>query len=97
MRREIAAHSLERSQIIVLDALLKLRQVCCDPRLVNLAAMRKGLSRSRGEAEAAPAVTSGKLTALMQMLRELASEGRRVLVFSQFTSMLDLITRTCCS
>src|SRR5215470_16414668 len=86
VRREIAAHSLERSQIIVLDALLKLRQVCCDPRLVNLAAMRKGLSRSRGEAKAAPAVTSGKLAALMQMLRELASEGRRVLVFSQFTA-----------
>jgi SNF2 family DNA or RNA helicase len=91
VRREIAAHSLGRSQIIVLDALLKLRQACCDPRLVNLAAMRKALSGSRGEAEAAPAVTSGKLAALMQMLRELASEGRRVLVFSQFTSMLDLI------
>src|ERR1700757_2354877 len=91
VRREIAAHSLERSQIIVLDALLKLRQACCDPRLVKLAAMRKSLSGSRGEAEAAPAVTSGKLAALMQMLRELASEGRRVLVFSQFTSMLDLI------
>src|ERR1700752_2146716 len=53
--------------------------------------MRKALSGSRGEAEAAPAVTSAKLAALMQMLRELASEGRRVLVFSQFTSMLDLI------
>ena len=43
VRREIAAHSLERSQIIVLDALLKLRQVCCDPRLVKLAAMRTAL------------------------------------------------------
>ncbi len=93
VRREIAAHSLERSQIIVLDALLKLRQVCCDPRLVKLAAMRKALSGSRAGAEipAAPAVTSSKLATLMQMLRELASEGRRVLVFSQFTSMLDLI------
>jgi SNF2 family DNA or RNA helicase len=93
VRREIAAHSLERSQIIVLDALLKLRQVCCDPRLVKLAAMRKALSGLRAGAEmpAAPAVTSSKLAALMQMLRELASEGRRVLVFSQFTSMLDLI------
>ncbi|HMD62630.1 MAG TPA: DEAD/DEAH box helicase [Stellaceae bacterium] len=93
VRREIAAHSLERSQIIVLDALLKLRQVCCDPRLVKLAAMRKALAGSRAGAEvpAAPAVTSSKLVALMQMLRELASEGRRVLVFSQFTSMLDLI------
>jgi superfamily II DNA or RNA helicase len=93
VRREIASHSLERSQIVVLDALLKLRQVCCDPRLVKLAAMRKALSGSRAGAEipAAPAVTSSKLAALMQMLRELASEDRRVLVFSQFTSMLDLI------
>ena len=90
VRREIAAHSLEHSQIIVLDALLKLRQVCCDPRLVKLAAMRKALSGSQAGAEM-PAVTSSKLAALMQMLRELASEGRRVLVFSQFTSMLDLI------
>ena len=35
---EIGARGLARSQIIVLDALLKLRQVCCDPRLVKLAA-----------------------------------------------------------
>jgi superfamily II DNA or RNA helicase len=90
VRREIAARSLERSQIIVLDALLKLRQVCCDPRLVKLAAMRKALSGAQAGAEM-PAVTSSKLAALMQMLRELASESRRVLVFSQFTSMLDLI------
>ena len=77
----------------MLDALLKLRQVCCDSRLVKLAALRKALSGSRAGAEipAAPAVTSSKFAALMQMLRELASEGRRVLVFSQFTSMLDLI------
>ena len=53
--------------------------------------MRKALSGSRDEAEAPPTVTSGKLAALMQMLRELASEGQRVLVFSQFTAMLDLI------
>jgi SNF2 family DNA or RNA helicase len=93
VRREIAAHSLERTQIIVLDALLKLRQVCCDPRLVKLAVLRKALSGSGGEAEmpATPVVTSSKLVALIQMLRELASEGRRVLVFSQFTSMLELI------
>jgi SNF2 family DNA or RNA helicase len=78
VRAEIALHTAERSRIIVLDALLKLRQVCCDPRLVKLAA--------------ADGVTgSGKLAALMEMLCELASEGRRVLVFSQFTTMLDLI------
>src|SRR5712671_4387998 len=46
----------------------------------------KGTLGIAGEAEAVP---SGKLAALMQMVRELASEGRRVLVFLQFTSMLD--------
>ena len=63
--------------IVILDALLKLRQVCCDPRLVKLkAAKRAG---------------SAKLERLMELLAELVDEGRRVLVFSQFTSMLDLI------
>jgi SNF2 family DNA or RNA helicase len=67
--------------------------VCCDLRLVKLAAMRKALagSRARAEMPGAPVVTSSKLATLMQMVRELASEGRRVLVFSQFTPMLDLI------
>jgi SNF2 family DNA or RNA helicase len=37
-RRLVAAKGLARSHIVVLDALLKLRQVCCDPRLVELAA-----------------------------------------------------------
>ncbi len=63
---------------IVLDALLKLRQVCYDPRLVKLASARR-------------AKKSAKLIRLMEMLPELIAEGRRVLLFSQFTSMLDLI------
>ena len=78
VREEIAAHTLAKSQIVVLDALLKLRQACCDPRLVKLAAAR-GVEGS------------GKLAALMEMLREMLPDGRRVLVFSQFTSMLALI------
>ena len=41
VRPEIAAKGLARSHIVVLDALLKLRQVCCDPRLVKLTAARK--------------------------------------------------------
>jgi superfamily II DNA or RNA helicase len=78
VRAAIAASGLARSRITVLDALLKLRQVCCDPRLVKL--------------EAARAVTeSTKLAELIEMLQEMVPEGRRVLVFSQFTSMLDLI------
>jgi len=74
----IAKQGMERSQIVILDALLKLRQVCCDPRLVKLAAA----SRVRG---------SAKLALLMDLLPEMIAEGRRVLLFSQFTSMLALI------
>jgi superfamily II DNA or RNA helicase len=79
VRQAIAAKGLARSRIVVLDALLKLRQVCCDPRLVKLAAAAAAKARS------------AKLDRLMELLLELLSEGRRVLLFSQFTSMLALI------
>ncbi len=78
VREEIERRGIERSRIIVLDALLKLRQVCCDPRLLKLPA-------------AAAVKESHKLDALLEMLESLIEDGRRVLVFSQFTSMLDLI------
>lgn len=70
---------LENSQIIVLDALLKLRQICCDPRLLKLPSAQKITA------------TSAKLNALIDMLPNLVAEGRRILLFSQFTSMLELI------
>jgi len=78
VREIIAAQGFNRSQIVILDALLKLRQVCCDPRLVNLGTAKKVKERA-------------KLDLLMGMLPELVEEGRRILVFSQFTSMLALI------
>jgi SNF2 family DNA or RNA helicase len=78
VRREVAQKGFARSQIVFLDALLKLRQVCCDPRLVKLAAARK-------------VAGSAKLEHLMEMLPPLIEDGRRILLFSQFTSMLDLI------
>jgi len=56
---------------------MKMRQVCCDPRLV------RGLQGELPE--------SAKLSMLMEMLPEMIEEGRRVLLFSQFTSMLKLI------
>jgi superfamily II DNA or RNA helicase len=78
VREAIADLGFNRSQIVILDALLKLRQVCCDPRLLK--------------AESAQGVKErAKLDLLMAMLPELVEEGRRVLLFSQFTSMLDLI------
>jgi superfamily II DNA or RNA helicase len=78
IQQEIGRKGMARSHIVILDALLKLRQVCCDPRLVKLEAAR----RVKG---------SAKLELLMQMLPELVEEGRRVLLFSQFTGMLALI------
>ncbi len=78
IREEIAAKGFARSHIIILDALLKLRQVCCDPRLLKLTSAKKVKERA-------------KLDLLMEMLPELVSEGRRILVFSQFTSMLELM------
>ena len=77
----VAARGLARSHIVVLEALLKLRQVCCDPRL-----LREDTPGARG----AP---SAKFDLLFELLPELLAEGRRVLLFSQFTSMLDLIER----
>lgn len=79
VREEITRNGAARSQIVILDALLKLRQVCCDLRLVKSIAPRTTHS------------DKGKLGSLMQMLDELLSEGRRILLFSQFTSMLELI------
>jgi SNF2 family DNA or RNA helicase len=78
VRAEVARKGFARSHIVVLDALLKLRQVCCDPRLVKLVAARR-------------VTASAKLEHLMEMLPQLVEDGRRILLFSQFTSMLDLI------
>lgn len=78
VRDEIASKGIAKSHIVFLDALLKLRQICCDPRLLKMPQAR----RVRG---------SAKLERLMEMLPEMVSEGRRILLFSQFTSMLDLI------
>jgi len=73
----VRQQGLARSQITILDALLKLRQVCCDPRLVD--------------DDTHETVPSAKLEWLATVLPELAAEGRRILLFSQFTSMLRLI------
>ena len=74
----IQHQGLARSQITILEALLKLRQVCCDPRLVRL-------DQPHGVSD------SAKLEFLCEILPEMIEEGRRILLFSQFTSMLALI------
>lgn len=78
VQRALADKGLAQSRIQILDALLKPRQVCCEPRLVPLAAAKK-------------IKQSAKLERLMEMLPEMLAKGRRVLLFSRFTGMLALI------
>ena len=78
VRRALERQSFDGAQITILDALLKLRQVCCDPRLV------------KGTTKTAHTMERAKLELLADMLPALVEEGRRVLVFSQFTEMLGL-------
>jgi superfamily II DNA or RNA helicase len=77
VREALADKGLARSRIDILDALLKLRQVCCDPRLVRGGAVK--------------VAASAKLDWLSETLPELVEDGRRILLFSQFTSLLDLV------
>lgn len=78
VREAIAARGMDQCQIVFLDALLKLRQICCDPRLLP-----DDFSHTIRE--------SAKLDFLTELLDVLIEEGRRILIFSQFTSMLALI------
>ncbi len=80
VRDAIKARGLEKSQFAILDALLKLRQICCHPQLLKLTTE-----------EARKAKRSAKLEYLFELLETLFAEGRRVLLFSQFTSMLAMI------
>ncbi len=67
-----------KSRMVVLNALLRLRQVCCDLRLLKLE-------------NADPTTASGKLDLFGELLEEILDGGHRVLVFSQFVSMLTLL------
>ena len=78
VRQAIRHKGVSGATLDVLDALLKLRQLCCDPRLLALPA-----ARFVRESE--------KLTRLLALLEAHLECGRRVLVFSQFTGMLALI------
>jgi superfamily II DNA or RNA helicase len=87
VRKALKQSGFAGAQISVLDALLKLRQVCNDPRLV------KGNTNVNAGAgsKTKPVTESAKMALLLAMLPSLVAEGRRVLVFSQFTEMLDLV------
>jgi superfamily II DNA or RNA helicase len=80
VRRLIRKKGMAASTIPILGALTKLRQVCCDPRLVRMGS----------------AVTirqSAKYEMFFELLEKQLADGHRVLVFSQFTSMLALLAQ----
>ena len=79
MRGLVREKGFEKSRFEVLALLMRLRQICCDLRLL------KDRVPKPGEA------VSAKLAALMDLLDEAVAGGHRLLVFSQFTSMLKLI------
>lgn len=67
---------LTRKRFAILQALTRLRQICCHPGLID---------KSAGDQE------SAKLTATLELIEELHAEGHKVLLFSQFVSMLEII------
>ncbi len=79
VRAAVTRYTDEQSHIVVLTALMRLRQACCDPRL---------LDKTGGQTP-----RSAKLDALLALMRPLVEQRRHVLVFSQFTSMLELIAQ----
>lgn len=64
---------LKKSNIVILDALLKLRQICCDPLLIN------------------KSISSSKKIKVLEIAKEYKEKGKKLLIFSQFKSMLELL------
>jgi hypothetical protein len=78
VKQSIQLKGLEKSRLVLIVAMLRLRQICCDPRLSSFEA-------------ASDIRSSAKLKYLVDMLEELIGQGKKILLFSQFTPMLDLI------
>jgi SNF2 family DNA or RNA helicase len=75
-RRDLAARLAQDGNVLAaLEALLRLRQAACHPALVP------------GQT----AESSSKIEALIEALEDAAADGHRALVFSQWTSLLDLV------
>lgn len=74
----VRERGLEQSKIIVLEALLRLRQAACHPGLLNVS-----LTKELG----------AKLEELLDRLKEIMQEGHKALVFSQFTSFLGILQK----
>lgn len=75
LAQEIKTSGFEKSRFKILSVLTRLRQICCHPSLF--------IENYKGD--------SGKLQLLQEVLSDALASGHRILLFSQFTSMLDLI------
>ena len=69
--------AFEKERFNILASLLRLRQICCHPSLIDRAYAK---------------VRSAKLEALLDHVSELQDEGHKVLIFSQFVEMLNIIS-----
>jgi superfamily II DNA or RNA helicase len=88
-----------QGRMLVLTALLRLRQACCDVRLLGLAPEKEAKARDASAAvrpvtftPQPPSPSSAKLTLLDELLEEIVEGGHRVLIFSQFVSMLKILS-----
>jgi len=110
----VGAQGLAKSRLVVFTALLRLRQICCDLRLLKLEGVAQAsspagspsvslgvvgsgdtpLEPAAGDGRATPSEEfqqSGKVEAFEELFQEIIDGGHRVLVFSQFVSMLSLL------
>lgn len=77
VRQDIHTVGLERSRIKILSLLMRLRQLCCHPSLY--------IENYHGQ--------STKMNLCLQLVKDCIASGHKVLIFSQFTSMLELLGR----
>ncbi len=75
LKSKVKEVGIQRSKIHVLEALLRLRQAACDPRLID----------------PKQKVVGAKLELLIEQLSGVVAEGHKALIFSQFTSLLALV------
>ena len=78
LSEKIDLQGINKSKIQILEALMRLRQAACHPGLLDSDKISQG---------------SGKMEALVEQLETIRSEGKRALVFSQFTSMLSIVKK----
>ncbi len=78
--KNVEEKGLAKAQMSILDALLKLRQICCHPRLLKLD--MPGINTN---------MPSGKFEAFKDLVTGIIEDGHKVLVFSQFVQMLHII------